>query len=99
MAAILFFDYLKTGPNILASLDRFGTKNILFVTLFCITRSRLATIWNPDKKVRFSNGPDINVQDWHKIESENRPRLGFQMVTVLYKVGIIRSLFKRLNHL
>jgi hypothetical protein len=33
---ILFF-------NILASLDRFGQKNILFMTLFFIKRSRLAT--------------------------------------------------------
>jgi hypothetical protein len=48
---------LKTGPNILASLDRFGIKNNLFMTLFFIKWSRLATILNPDKKVRISNGP------------------------------------------
>ncbi len=35
----------KSGPDIfLTSLDRFGIKNILFMTLFFIKRSRLATI-------------------------------------------------------
>jgi hypothetical protein len=37
----------KSGRNIfLTSLDRFGIKNILFITLFFIKRSRLATIEN-----------------------------------------------------
>jgi hypothetical protein len=72
LAAILFFDYLKTGPNILASLDRFGTKNILFVTLFFLKWSRLATIQNPDKKVRFSNGPDIKSN----LKSDHGPYFG-----------------------
>jgi hypothetical protein len=42
--------------SFLTSLDRFGIKNILFMTLFFLKRSMLATIRNPDKKVRFSNG-------------------------------------------
>jgi hypothetical protein len=57
LEAILFLDHLKTGPNNSASLDHFGIKNILFVTLFFIKQSRLATIPNLDKKVWISNGP------------------------------------------
>jgi hypothetical protein len=32
-----------------------------------------------------------NVRDWHKIESENRPGFGFQMVTVLVQVYVLHS--------
>jgi hypothetical protein len=47
----------KSGPDMfLNSLDRFSIKNILFMTLFFIKRSRLATIWKLDWNVRFSNG-------------------------------------------
>jgi hypothetical protein len=53
------FYHLKAGPDILASLDRFDMKNILFVALFFIKQSRLATIRNPDFFVRVSNGPAI----------------------------------------
>jgi hypothetical protein len=46
----------RTGLFSLVSLDRFGIKNILFMTLFFKKQSRLATIRNLDAKVRFSNG-------------------------------------------
>ena len=74
-------DHSKTGPNISASLDRFGIKNILFITLFFIKWSRLETIQNPDKKVRFSD-----AWFWHKIKSENQPKFSFRMLTVHSKV-------------
>jgi hypothetical protein len=43
-AAILFLpSESRTEVFVTSSLDRFGIKNILFVTLFFIKRSRLAT--------------------------------------------------------
>jgi hypothetical protein len=39
------------------SLDCYGIKNILFMTLFFLKQSKLATIRNPDTFVGISNGP------------------------------------------
>jgi hypothetical protein len=72
-----------TLKKIKKSLDRFGVKNILFMNLFFIKQSRLATIRN---MVRISN-----VRDWHKIESGNRPQSGFRMFTVLSGVDFIKQ--------
>jgi hypothetical protein len=59
MGGHFVFDHLKSRPKILASLDYFGIKNILFKTLFFIKRSRLASIQNLDIFVWISNGPEI----------------------------------------
>jgi hypothetical protein len=73
------FYHLKAGPDILASLDRFGIKNILFIALFFIKWSRLATIRNPD----------FFVRDWHKIEFKSRTfKHGSAFGCLLYSNGI-----------
>ncbi len=63
-----------------ASLDRFGIKNILFMplinkTVYASNRTRMSGF----QMVRISNG-----RDRHKIQSENRPRFGIRMPTVLW---------------
>jgi hypothetical protein len=82
---VIFRTLLKTGHScpvlnkMAASLDHFieksRTKNILFMP----KRSRLAnrTRMSGFRMVRYSNAPD-----WHKIQSEYRPRFGIQWVTV-----------------
>jgi hypothetical protein len=70
--------YNVSGPDISASLDRFGMKKI-FLWPSLIKRSRLAnrTRMSGFRMVRYSN-----AQDWHKIKSEYRPRFGIRWVTV-----------------
>jgi hypothetical protein len=62
-----------------ASLDRFGIKNILFMPLFFIQRSRLATGHECPVFGRF----DIQmVGTGIRLNSKNRPRFGIRMLTV-----------------
>jgi hypothetical protein len=58
---------MAAGPDIfITSLDCFVMNKIFFMTLFFIKRSRLVTIQNPYKKVRFSNGKNKMASDHSK---------------------------------
>jgi hypothetical protein len=80
-------DYLSVSAN----LDRFGIKNILFMTLFFIKRTRLAT----DKKVRFTNGPVFKCPVPGKMDHLNTRLSHFQMVTIwiLFCNSLFRSTY------
>jgi hypothetical protein len=41
---------------------------------------------NPDKNFGFQVVRFSDAQDWHKIESETRPRSGIRILTVIQKV-------------
>jgi hypothetical protein len=82
MAAILFLPFeIRTG-HFLTSLDRFGTKKIFFMTLY----SKMVYASNRTFLSGFQMVWISNVQDWHKIESEYRPRFGIRWPTVLFSL-------------
>jgi hypothetical protein len=60
--------------------DRFIVKKIFS---FIMKRSRLVpTIWKPDYLSGFQMVQFSDARDWHKIQSEYRPRFGIRWVTV-----------------
>jgi hypothetical protein len=74
MPVFKWFDHLKTGPKF------FLTSSLVFI----IKQSRLVpTIWKPDYLSRFQMVRFSDARDWHKIQSESRPRFGILWVTVI----------------
>jgi hypothetical protein len=105
MAAILFLpSESRTVVFLTSSLDRCEIKNILFITLFFLKWSRLATglfcpvfEWSSFRMVQLSNG-----RDWHKIELDKTGQSGFWMLTVVQNsichCSLLRVSYSIVNH-